>query len=112
MKTWLTLIALGGLLLTLPGCSACGVSGWSNCRQSWDFYEECDLIEGRRARCNQGCNPECCDGMVVESMIGTPVRPCVPSTGGAVVVEEEVAPGSPMPGDIVEEQAIEVAPGS
>ena len=113
MKTWLTLIVLGGLLLLVPGCNACGVSGWSNCCQSWDFYEECDLIEGRRARCAEngaGCYDECNRGMVVETMIGDPVRPCEPTSGG-VVVEEEIVPGSPMPGDVVEEKAIEVAPG-
>ena len=65
MRICLLLAALVGALTVLPGCGACPNSAWSNCCQSWDFYDECDLIEGRRARCcQQSCYTPCDPGVV------------------------------------------------
>ena len=70
-------LALGSL--TLAGCSTSRTAGgpcWcmnANCC-SWDFYQECDLIEGRANNCcacpddNQCCDPNlACSGHHVGS---------------------------------------------
>ena len=60
-------LAVFGLtvLLGLGGC--CGK--WQpNCCNNWDWYDPCDLIEGREARdCNdRGCHPrDCAPGVIV-----------------------------------------------
>ena len=66
MKNLVLPLALVGLAFAFGGCSnnwACGGLS-ANCCQSWDFYEKCDLVEGRRAMC---CGAElgCEQGVIV-----------------------------------------------
>lgn len=75
-------LALGSL--TLAGCSTtrtdCGCLKANCC--SWDFYKECDLVEGRANNCcGQCCDPcaACCGcgkkGVVVERSYAVPAAP-------------------------------------
>jgi hypothetical protein len=87
-----SLAVLGGLclLLGLAGCCSDKCPSWQpNCCNNWDWYDPCDLVEGREAR---NCAPDdCAPGVVVvEHPAG-----CVPGPG-------PVPPPPPPPEVIVE----------
>ena len=89
-------VALVGFAVLTAGCSGCPQSKYSNCDVSWDFYEPCNLIEGRAERCcrSDPCGIKPCDNGVV--MV---TNDCVPISGGpseAVVLEEEIIEEAPM----------------
>ncbi len=91
MKNFVLLLALVGLAFAVGGCSsnmACGGMS-ANCCQTWDFYEKCDLIEGRRAMCcgaELGCEP----GVIVTREVRAPADV-------EVVIEDEVIQEMPAP---------------
>ncbi len=87
--------------LTLAGCSAtqsqCGCFE-SNCC-SWDFYQKCDLIEGRAKSCCDPCGKGCRPGVVVSRCFAEPVD-AAPAEGDAAPAEGDAAPadGAPVEG--------------
>lgn len=62
-----TLAVLG--LCLLLGLGGCACAKWQpDCCNNWDWYDPCDMVEGREAReCrNKGCRPqECAPGVIV-----------------------------------------------
>lgn len=97
----LSLLAVLAAVALLAGCSTtsstCG-SLHANCC-SWDWYQKCDLIEGRvDGNCPVICDePRCCPGVVATRCYDLPVQ------SGVVVEEEiieEVAEGDLPPPDV------------
>ena len=93
MKKCLVFAACVGFLL-LAGCNRCGM---------WDWYEPCDLIEGRAVRqcgpCAQPCHQP---GQVVRREIAVRASDCCSSAAGRpeatmIVVEEMVVEEAPPP---------------
>jgi hypothetical protein len=87
-----------GVLLLAGGCA--------NCQPSWDFYQACDLIEGRAQRdccicqpvvpCLEGCPP----GMTVittRDCNGNPVLLQVEEQPADVIILEEAPPAEATP---------------
>lgn len=96
MRIATILIALVGMGFLAAGCSNCPDSKFANCNVGWDFYEPCDLIQGRGERCceENPCGITPCDNGVV--MV---TNDCVPISGGpseAVVIEEEIIMEEPV----------------
>ena len=92
----LSLFAFSVLALSLlAGCSTtssqCGCLPANCC--SWDFYKECDLIEGKTSMCQDLCGqPDCQPGVVVSRCYAVPVdAPEAPAAPDAV----EEAPAAP-----------------
>lgn len=85
MKTTLLAVVVLAFLVLATGC--CSSNAGRCCWGSWDWYEPCDLIEGRgQDPCNP-CNP--CGpraGQVVQRAVAVPAVDCAP----AVIVEETV----------------------
>ncbi len=112
MRTTLLLMAVMAVALSFTGCSNCGgVAG--NCDVGWDFYDECDLIEGRdrmcatNGPCGGPCGPAPCSPGVPSiscSPCGTPV-PVAPAPAAPEViivdVTESAVVDTPMPAPIV-----------
>lgn len=97
MRIATILVALVGMAVLVAGCSNCPDSKFANCDVGWDFYEPCDLIQGRSERCcaDNPCGIDPCDNGVV--MV---VNDCVPLSGGpseAIVLEEEIIEEMPAP---------------
>ena len=111
MKT-LSLLAFTALALTLlAGCSTtssqCG-SLPANCC-SWDFYKQCDLIEGKTSQCIDPCGQvNCQPGVVVSRCYAVPVEKATPA---------DMPPADLPPADVAAPAsdgapAAEVAPGA
>lgn len=119
MRIALVLALVAGCLVT-GGCFGnrcclpCVEMCWpGNCCQSWDWYKECDLVEGREYRNCKVCDhPMSYEGMVVSRCYAEPVGgaprvvappPADPNAGQpptlppAVIVEPEAPPAPPAP---------------
>lgn len=104
MRIAAILIGLVGFAALAAGCSSCPSDCYSNCDVSWDFYEPCNLIEGRAERCcaENPCGINECDTGVI--MV---VNDCVPISGGpseAVVLEEEIIEEEVMEEPVVDDK--------
>jgi len=106
-RLFLNLMSLAVLGVVAFGFTACNTSSCGgtdgNCDQSWDFYEQCNLIEGRQERCcanDCDCCPEPNCGTGINMEVSSPCA-TVPMGGmqgmpaGAVVLEEEIIEEAP-----------------
>jgi hypothetical protein len=104
MKT-LSLLAFSVLALSLlAGCSttntdsACGCLPANCC--SWDFYKECDLIEGKASQCpDMYGQVNCQPGVVVSRCYAVPAdQPAdQPAAPADVAPVEQDVPGDALP---------------
>jgi hypothetical protein len=80
-------------------CGPCVEMCWpGNCCQSWDWYKECDLVEGREYReCKVCDNPTAYQGMIVDRCWA------VPAPGAAAAPAPAPAPAEPLPPPAVEQ---------
>ena len=107
MKT-LSLLAFSVLALTLlAGCSTtssqCGCLPANCC--SWDFYKQCDLIEGKASQCIDPCGQvDCKPGVVVSRCYAVPVEKATPADMPPADMPAPASDGAPA--------AAEVAPGA
>ena len=123
-RSSLVLLALVAVSVTFTACSNCGGTK-GNCDVGWDFYDECDLVEGRERMCatndpcGQGpCGPAPCSPGVPSTTCNpcgtvSPVSPapCAPPLSAPapapVIIEESVVEDvtgtmpTPMPAPIV-----------
>jgi hypothetical protein len=125
MRKTLLLMAVMAVALTFTACSNCGGTE-GNCDVGWDFYDECDLIEGQERMCASNgpcggpCGPAPCSPGVMSTTCspcgtmappsaapcGTPMSvPMAPATPAPEVIIEDVTEsaveGTPMPAPIV-----------
>ena len=124
MRTTLLLMATVAVAFTFTACSNCGGTA-GNCDVGWDFYDECDMIEGRDRMCASDpcgagpCGPApCAPGVPSTSCspcgtvapantapCGTPIMLPPAAPAPEVVIEEAPAAvieeGTPMPAPIV-----------
>jgi hypothetical protein len=94
MKTTARVVLFGGVLVLLASCR----NGYTDnyCTWgTWDWYQECDLIEGRGCRPIPECRPCCPCGPSYAP--GTVVRSRWVGDGCAPVPPEALAPTSPPP---------------
>ena len=109
MRKTLLLMAVLAFALPVTACSNCGGTK-GNCDVGWDFYEECDMIEGRDRMCASDpcggpgpCGPAPCGP-------GVPSTSCSPC--GTVAAPSAAPCGTPMAAPAPDVVIIEEAPGA
>jgi hypothetical protein len=86
-------------LLGLAGC----------CNVNWDWYQECDLVEGAAYDACNMCVPDPCqEGMVVSSCYAVPVVPAAPAGPPAAPPPDPVTGPPSDPGGVAVEGNVTV----